>query len=303
MKHSLKYTLILLGILFINSIGISQELDVKIKVTVQGAIQSDPLVYQSLERQLTEFMNTTKWTDDTYEPLERIKGTIQINVISELKLGEMTAEMVIQSERPVYMATYRSPMLSMIDKQVDFMWNGQTPFIKTNNVFIDNLSAIMSYYAYIMIGVDMDSFSPFGGDVSYRKAQDIINSLPPNYIGNEGWSKDAGIKRNRFWLVDNCLHPRLRQYRQAFYEYHRVCLDKMTQDADRARAILLSSLTSIGQVEVEYPATMLIQVFGDTKKDEIIEIFKVADRGSKSKVKTIMVGLDASKKDKYSVLN
>lgn len=303
MKLSLKYAFLFLSVLLINTIGKSQELDVKVKVTVQGAILSDPLIFQSLERQLNEFINTTKWTDDAYEPHERIKGNIQINIISEVKIGEMTAEMVIQSERPVYMATYRSPMLSMIDKQIDFTWNGQTPFVRTNNVFIDNMSAIMSYYAYIILGIDMDSFSPFGGDNMYRKAQDIINSLPPNYIGNEGWSKDAGIKRNRFWLVDNSLHPRLRQYRQAFYEYHRVCLDKMTEDSDRARAILLSSLTSMGQVEVEYPNTMLIQVFGDTKKDEIIEIFKVADRGSKSKVKTIMVGLDASKKDKYSVLN
>jgi hypothetical protein len=281
----------------------AQELDVSVKVIVQGAIQSDPLLFQSLERNLNEFINTTKWTEDIYEPEERIKGSIQITITAENTLGNMEAEMIVQSERPVYGSSYKSPMITWIDKNIDFTWNGQTPFVKTQNVFVDNLSAIMSYYAYLLIGIDMDSFSTYGGDALFKKAQDIITSLPPNFLLNNGWRKDGGTKKNRFWLIENLLHPRMKQYRQAFYEYHRVCLDKLADDAERSRAIMLSSLTSIGQVDVEYPNSMLIQIFGDTKKDEIIEIFKVADRGSKIKVKTIMVGLDASKKDKYSVLN
>jgi len=103
--------------------------------------------------------------------------------------------------------------------------------------------------------------------------------------------------------MENVLNPRMRQFRQAFYEYHRLSLDKMYEDTDKSRAIMLSALTSIGQSNIEYPDTYLIQMLGDTKKDEIIEIFKMGDKGQKSKVKAIMVGMDKAKGDKYEVLN
>jgi hypothetical protein len=291
-------------VLLLSSVALhAQELDFDVKVVVQGNVTSDPSLFKTLEKNIYEFLNTTKWTDDLYENHERIKGSIQINLISEPSSGIFTSEMVVQTDRPVYNSMYRSPIINIIDNHVNFSFTGLLPLVKTKSVFVDNLSSILSFYAYMTIGLDKDTFSPYGGEAEYLNAQEVVSSLGMSVVDDEGWTLSSGTKRNRYWFLNNILHPRLRPFRQALYEYHRVCLDKMYDDADKARAIMLSSITSIGQVELDYPSSMLIQSFGDAKKDELIEIFKVADKGSKNKVKTIMVGLDASKKERYNALN
>lgn len=292
-------------VLFTN-ISTSQELNFNVSVVVQGSINSltnDPELFRNLEKNVNEFLNTTKWTDDEYQSNERIKGNIQITITGEIAPTVFSSEIVLQTERPVYNSTYSSPMVNMIDKRMNFTWTGLQPLLKTTNTFYDNLSAILSYYSYVVIGLDYDSFSLNGGEPYFLKAQEIITSLPSNYVRDDGWKNDDPFKRNRFWLIKNILDPTMRQFRQAFYEYHRLAMDKMFEEPDRSRAVLLSALTSMSQADKDNPNTYLIQVFGDTKKDEIVEIFKIADKGQKTKVKTLMVGMDASKSQKYEVLN
>ncbi|MCE2788518.1 MAG: DUF4835 family protein [Saprospiraceae bacterium] len=284
----------------------SQELNFKVNVVTQSSINSltnDPAFFADLEKNLTEFLNTTKWTEDEFQAQERIKGAIQLTITEELQANVFKAEMVWQSERPVFNSAYSTPLISLIDKNVSFTWTGLNPLLKTTNTFYDNLSAILSFYVYYTLGMDYESFAQNGGEAHFVSAQGIINSLPSNYVRDDGWKNDGSTRRNRYWLMENVLNPRMRQFRQAFYEYHRLSLDKMYEDTDKSRAIMLSALTSIGQSNIEYPDTYLIQMLGDTKKDEIIEIFKMGDKGQKSKVKAIMVGMDKAKGDKYEVLN
>jgi hypothetical protein len=299
----LKRTLLFFCLQTLLGVVYCQELDLKVKIDVSGNITSDKDIIKGLEKNISELLNSTRWTDDSYENYERIKGDFLLVITEEPSPGVFKGEITLQTERPVYQTIYRSRLINLIDNHVNFIYTGQLPLNKTTTIFIDNLSSIISYYAYVVIGLDKDSFSAYGGEDQFKRAQEIISSLAANVTNDSGWKLDGATKRNRYWLVNNLLHPRMRPFRQAFYEYHRLCLDKMTEDVEKARAIMLSTLTSVGQVEIDYPTTMLIQVFGDTKKDEIIEIFKVADRGSKNKVKTIMVGLDAFKKDKYNALN
>ena len=281
----------------------AQELNLNVKVAVQTSFTVDPATFRDLEKDVRSFMNTTKWTDDEYQPNEKITGTMQITITSEPTPNVFQAELILQTGRPVYNSTYESPMVNLIDKNVTFTFTGIQPLLKTTNTFYDNLSAVLSYYAYVIIGFDEDSFSLNGGDLHFSKAQEIINSLPGNMVRDEGWRNDQGSRRNRYWLIENLLEGRMRQFRQAYYDYHRIGLDNMFDDADRSRAVILSALTAMGQSNVEYPNTMLIQSFGDSKKDEIIEIFKMGDKGQKTKVVNIMVGMDAAKKDRYNVLN
>lgn len=303
----LKISMRLFGLLVLfTNISTSQELNFNVSVVVQGSINSltnDPELFRNLEKNVNEFLNTTKWTDDEYQSNERIKGNIQITITGEIAPTVFSSEIVLQTERPVYNSTYSSPMVNMIDKRMNFTWTGLQPLLKTTNTFYDNLSAILSYYSYVVIGLDYDSFSLNGGEPYFQKAQEIITSLPSNYVRDDGWKNDDPFKRNRFWLIKNILDPTMRQFRQAFYEYHRLAMDKMFEEPDRSRAVLLSALTSMSQADKDNPNTYLIQVFGDTKKDEIVEIFKIADKGQKTKVKTLMVGMDASKSQKYEVLN
>lgn len=281
----------------------AQELDFKVTLLVQTSTSADPTLFKDLENNMREFINSTKWTEDEFQNMEKIRGNIQLTVTSEPQPNVFTAEIILQTERPVFNSSYSSPILNLIDKNVTFNFTGLQPLLKTTNTFYDNLSSILSYYAYLAIGTDYDSFSLNGGEMMYNRAQEIITSLPSNMVRDEGWKNDSGSKRNRYWMIENILNPRMRQYRQAFYEYHRLCLDKMYDDPDKSRAVLLSTLTSIGQANIEYPNSVLLQRFGDAKKDEIVEIFKIGDKGQKTKVSAIMVGIDASKKEKYSVLN
>jgi len=301
-----KKTILPVLMMLIGFVSKGQELNFNVSIVIQGSINSltnDPELFRNLEKNMSEFLNTTKWTDDEFQQHEKINGSLQLTITGEIAPTVFSGELVFQTERPVYNSTYSSPMINLIDKRISFAWTGLQPLLKTTNTFYDNLSAVLSYYAYMAIGMDYDSFGLNGGEQYFLKAQEIITSLPSNFVRDDGWKNDDPFKRNRFWLLKNILDPTMRQFRQAFYEYHRLALDKMADETDRSRAILLSALTSMSQADKDNPNTYLIQVFGDTKKDEIIEIFKVADKGQKTKVKTLMVGMDASKNSKYNILN
>ena len=295
-------------ILFVpfSNLLVAQELNFNVSVVTQASLKSlnsDPAIFKDLEKNLTEFLNTTKWGEDDFQQHEKIRGSLQFTITEEVQPTVFKAELVFQSERPVFNSTYSSPMISLIDKNVTFTFNGLNPILKTTNTFYDNLSSIISFYAYYAIGLDYDSFRINGGEPFFQRCMEVITSLPSNYANDEGWKNDGAGRRNRYWLTENILNPRTRQFRQAFYEYHRLCLDKMYDEPDRSRAVILSAITSMGQTNVDYPNTYLMQMFCDTKKDEIIEIFKIGDKGQKTKVKSIMIGIDPSRSDKYNVLN
>lgn len=297
---------ILLGFVFVVTtitLGRSQELNFRVSVQTLSSINSvnlDPSYFKGMEKKMSELLNTTKWTNDEYLEHEKIRGSF-VMTITELSQGSaIKAEIILQTERPVFNSTYSSPMINLIDKNVSFIYNELLPLNKTANTFYDNLSAILSYYAYVSLGMDYDSFSVNGGEPFLLKAQEIVTSLPSNVVNDEGWRNDGGGRRNRYWLLENLLSPRMRQFRQAFYEYHRLSLDNMYSEQDKSRFVMLSALTSMGQANLEYSGTYLVQVFGDAKKDEIIEIFKNGDPGQKSKIKTIMTGLDPTKASKYN---
>ena len=286
---------------------VAQELNFRVSVQTLGSTNSvniDPSFFKGMEQKISDLLNTTKWTNDDFKDTEKIIGNFQLTLT---EIGQnntaFKAELVFQTERPVFNASYSTPLITLIDKTVNFTYNDLLPLNKTNSTFYDNLSSIVSFYAYIALGMDYDSFSINGGEVYFQKAYEIFTSLPGTWATDDGWKNDGGGRRNRYWLIENILNPRMRQFRHAFYEYHRLSLDKMYADPDKSRAVMLSALTAIGQSDIEYKGNYLIQIFGDAKKDEIIEIFKQADNGQKSKVKTIMVGMDFTKTAKYDVLD
>ena len=285
MKLRIFFTVLYFSAFF--GVLVAQELNFSVNVITQASLKSlnsDASLFKDLEKNLTEFVNTTKWGEDEVQQHEKIRGSLQITITEEVQPTIFKAEFVFQSERPVFNSTYSSPMISVIDKNVTFAFNGLNPILKTTNTFYDNLSAIVSFYAYYTLGVDYDSFRINGGEPYFQRCMDVITSLPANY-------------------ANDVLNPRLRQFRQAYYEYHRLSLDKMFDEPDKSRAILLSAITSMGQANNDYPNTYLMQMFSDTKKDEIVEIFKIGDKGQKTKVKTIMSVIDPSRSDKYNTLN
>ncbi len=299
------FSIIVLLCCFLGSVS-GQDLNFNVTVLTQSSIKSptnDAAFFKDMEKRLSDFINTTRWSDDEFQNHEKIRGSVQLTITEEVNPTLFKAEIVWQTERPVYNSIYSSPIMNLIDKSVVFSFTDLQPLLKTSNTFYDNLSSIISFYAYYTLGMDYDSFSLNGGEPHFLKAQEVITSLPSNFVRDDGWKNDTGSKRNRYWLIENILNPRMRQFRQAFYEYHRLCLDKMYDDPDKSRAVMLSAITSIGQADIDYPNTHLIQMFGNAKKDELVEIFKLGDKGQKTKVKAIMVGMDFTKTEKYDALN
>ena len=154
-----------------------------------------------------------------------------------------------------------------------------------------------------MLGYDYDSFSPLGGDPYFPIAQSIINNIPPGASAQDkGWSSIGGNKTNRYWIIENMLSPKVRPYREAMYKYHRLGLDMMASNSTKALGSMTEAVSDIDQVRNAYPNSIALRIFSNAKSDEIIDVFRAADRNAKSKVMQVMRKVDVANANKYNVL-
>ncbi|MBI5916970.1 MAG: DUF4835 family protein [Bacteroidetes bacterium] len=277
----------------------AQELQVKVTMNTPKLQTADPAVFQTLRQGIEEFMNNQKWTNDVFEEEERIKLDIVITISKELSANTFEAEVSLQSIRPVFASNYETPMFKHQDKDVLFTYEQFQPLDYSQTTYLNNLTSVLAYYAYIAIGMDYDSFSPFGGDAYFQLAQDIVNRIPPNVASNvPGW-RSTENNRNRYWLVENILSPRMRGFRQLVYDYHRQGLDVMHEDASVGRAVMTQALESLEPMNRSYPNSMILQVFSNTKSDEIIEIYKGGATTEKNAVTRTMEKIDPTRASEY----
>ncbi|MBT8191114.1 MAG: DUF4835 family protein [Bacteroidia bacterium] len=295
----MKYISILVISLFMLSSANAQELNINVQVKAPRLQLVDPKVFETLEKEVYEFINNTRWTDDEFEDFEKIEGNLNITITEELSQTSFKADFFVQTIRPVYKSNYKSQVLNFVDKGVPFVYRELQPLENSFNTYIDPLSSLLTYYVYMILGADYDTYSLLGGEPHFKTMQNIISAIPPNLASGSGWDPQ-GNRRNRFWTMDNFLNPRLKPLRQAVYEYHRMSMDNMHEDADKSRAILVSALTTIEQVNKSEQNTAIVQMFVDSKRNELIEIFKGASRGQQTKVYGIMVGLDPAQASRYN---
>jgi len=276
----------------------AQDLNITVNVVAPNITATDPKVFDDLEQNITEFLNNTRWTDDEFEDYEKIEGSLKITISEELTTTAFTGDFFIQSLRPVFNSNYTTQLVNYVDQAVKFDYRERQPIRRSEDNYFDALSSILTFYALVMIAMDYDSFSPTGGDEYWQKANNLINSIPEGFKDDK-WKNKIG-EQNRFWLIENMTNPRVKPFRQAFYEYHRLSLDAMTIDPDKSKAIMTSAITAIGQVEKELPNNMVVQMFTDSKHLEIIEIYKDATRGEQEKITSIMISVDPSRADEYN---
>lgn len=294
--------LIVLAFLLAYQFVEAQELNATVKINTQKLLTVDAKVFGTLEQTIREFMNSQKWTDDLYETDERISCNMLLTIQEELSPTSFKAELAIQVSRPIYGSNYETVIFNHIDRDITFSYEQFQPITYSRNSYNDNLSSILSFYAYIIIGVDYDSFSPMGGDKYFQQAQDVVNALPQSISsGDRGWNSLSNNK-NRFWIVENLLSPRVKPYRQAMYEYHRQALDMMSSDMAKGRQVLADALTKIGEVNQSYPNSAIIQMFNSTKSAEIIEIFKRGTVTEQDKVIQVMSRVDPAGSSKYRAI-
>lgn len=281
----------------------AQEFNLSIKVSAPALAIADPKIFETLEQEMDRFYNNNQWTEDAFDDHERISGTIQLTIKEELSATSFKGELIVQVSRPVFNAQYSTQTMRYLDRNITFSYDGLQPLQRTDDGYNDNFSSILSFYAYYMLAVDYDSFSNLGGDQYFEQAFTIYNSLPSSIQrGDSGWTQDDKRQQNRYYLIENARSPRFRRFREAFYAYHRLGLDIMYDDVVQGRQVLLNAITDVGRVDKEVNNTILPRMFSDTKRIEILDIFLVAEPEEKTKVRSIMIGIDPTQTEAYKDL-
>jgi hypothetical protein len=292
-------TLFLLGSAALRAQG---ELNATVKINTPQLVTVDRRVFDQLEVTLRDFLNNTKWTNETFEQDERIKCSFILTISSELDNTNFQGELAVQAVRPVFGSAYETPLLSHLDKDVVFTYDQNQPIeFVLDAAENQNLAALFAFYAYVMLGLDFDSFSLYGGDPYLLNAQQIVSNIQNSSTNTApGWRpSDGGKNRNRYWIVENLLNPRVKPLRAAVYTYHRQGLDVFSADMDKAKAMVLQALEEVEKVNSAYVNSMIIQMFTNSKRDELIEMWKVAPRVQKDRVIQILSKLDPAYSQRY----
>ncbi len=292
----IKTLLILFFLAFITSNLAGQELNCQVSISTPGMSETERQVMQTLRADLREFINETNWTGYQFETRERIEASIQITIEERLGGDEYRASIQIQSRRPIYNTAYDSPLFNHRDRDVQFRYREHQPLEYADNAFLSNLTSLIAYYVYIIIGFDFDTFSQMGGTPYFEKAQQIVN-LAQN-TPERGW-KSFESQRNRYWLIENIMNNRYRQMRQAMYTYHRLGFDTMTDNIDLGRAEVLVALENLQTAHRERPNTFLMQIIMTTKSDEFVNLFGGAPAMEQNKAIEILTEIDPSNSSKY----
>ncbi|MEX0966687.1 MAG: DUF4835 family protein [Bacteroidia bacterium] len=288
--------LVLIFIYAMTGYAWGQELNCDVRVITDQIQTSDRRIFNSMETSIKEFMNNRQWTDDEFLPGERIECSMVIN-LSSMQGDVFSGTMQVQIGRPVYSTGYRSPLLNVLDKDIGFEYVEFQAMDFMEGSSVSNLTSILAYYAYTILGFDYDSYKEMGGTQYYQKAKNIT-SAAGSLGGGAGWSPSES-DRNRYWLVTELLDPRFEPLRKTMYTYHRLGLDIMSTDTDKGRATILGSLENLQKVQEARPNSYSLQVFFDAKVDEINNIFSASTPSEKFKVLNILRKVDVRHITKY----
>lgn len=293
----------LVAALLVSFSGFAQELRCNVIIDteqMQTNQVTERRIFDEMKKSISDFMNTRRWTTDEFNPEERINCNLIIRLtnMSSIRNFEGTAQ--IQSSRPVFGASYESVVLNFVDQQWQFEYTSAQPMDFNENTFNNNLTSMLAFYAYVMIGMDYDSFGKMGGTPSYQKAFTVANNAQQS-ASEKGW-KLTEDTRNRYWLIENLQSQQMQPLREGYYLYHRQALDTFTENPEKSRANVLQVLSSIRQINQQKPAAVLTNTFFDTKMKELINIFSEAPPQDKQKAYNLLVELDPTKTSQYNKL-
>lgn len=279
----------------------AQELKCTVEIIAQKLQTTDVRVFQTLETAIFEFMNTRKWTSDVFKVEEKIECSIFINVTEESSANIFRAQVSIQSSRPIFNSDYNSVLLNYADKDWIFEYKEFEQLEFSDNDFRSNLTSMLAYYAYVIIGLDYDSYALNGGTPYYQKAQAVVNSIPSS-LGSDiapGWRPFENVN-NRYWIVDNLLNTRFSPIRESMYLYHRSGMDVMYDNMTNGRQVILNCLRQVGEVAAEYPNSPFIRLFFNAKSEELINIFSGATPNEKANAVQLLYKCDPVNSGKYA---
>lgn len=294
----MKYYLILFYLLLSGSV-FSQDLNARVQIQAPQLANSNQRILDILQNSVQDFLNGRRWTSDALQPEERIDCNFVITIIEWDGSSNFKAEAQIQSNRPVYNTTYNSTLLNISDKDFGFNYAEGQALDYSDQNYINNLGSLLAFYAYIITGMDYDSFSPMGGTPYFQRAQTVVNNAQVS--PNSGWKAFESL-RNRFWLIENLSNKAYDPIRKSLYIYHRQALDIMATDPKKARASIATLLEDLQTVDPQKQGAMLNQIFFSAKADELVSILAEAEPKERARAYSILSKIDPANSLKYENL-
>ena len=286
-------------------IASAQELNCQVSIITDARLEVTSVekeIFDQLKQTIYDMMNTTQWTKDKFKVDERINCNIQLQINSIPSPGTYEGSIQVQSTRPGYNSAYNTTLFNFQDDDIQFAYSRNSILIYAPNQYRDNLTSILAFYAYFIIGMDYDSFSLKGGTPYFNEAQQIVSNAQSS--GAKGWKSNETGKRNRFYLVDNVLHQLFEPLRLCNYNYHRKGIDLLYDDKLKARQAIYSALSELNKVVATRPNSVNLLNFVQAKLVELKNLYADAEIKDKTEVVNLLKRLDPTNASKYQdILN
>jgi hypothetical protein len=288
----------LLAAIFFSFHSSAQELKCTVTINIgPGVGTTDRAVFDDMKNAFQQFMNTRKWTNDTYKVHEKIVCNLLININEMPSIGLFKAAVQVQSVRPVFNTNYSSLLLNFGDRDWEFEYIESQPLEYNDNTFQTNITSMLAFYAYVIIGLDYDSFSELGGSPYFQRAQTVV--INAQNANRTGWQALGGNNRNRYWLSENLINGQMSDLRKALYAYHRLGLDSFDKTPDQSREVILKALKDVKKVRDINPSAILVISFFDAKAKELSNIFSDGDLQIRRQAYDLITAMDPINKGSY----
>lgn len=301
----MKYTIFLFFYIFSANLIFSQELNCQVTVVSDAKVElssTDKDILEQMKQAIYDFMNNTKWTKDKFSTEERINCILQFQISSIPSPGNFSGTMQVQCSRPVFNSSYNSTLLNIADQDVTIPFQRNTVLLYTPNQFRDNLTSLLAYYAYLIIGMDYDSFSLKGGSNYFIEAQQVVSNAQSS--GFPGWASNETSKKNRYWIIDNVQQQLFEPLRECNYEYHRKGLDKLYENKVDAKKAMYEALNKLTKIASTRPSSINVTNFVQAKSLEIKNLYFDATQQEKTDMVNLLKKLDPVNSSKYQeILN
>ena len=296
---------IVLALTLALAVGVNaQEINCSVTINSDKIEGSNKQVYETLKKSIEEYMNQSKWTKMSFRDAEKIECSMLI-VVNSVADNLYNCQMTLQSRRPVYGTSYTTPILNFRDNAFNFTYQEFDRLDWQQNQFTTNLTAMLAYYCYLIIGHDMDSFQRMGGTPYFQVCEEIVNacqSATMESVEQQGW-RAFDSNRNRYALINNLLDEAFKKYRNFYYEYHRLGLDEMAGNVTNGRARIAEGMPVLREAYRARPATYVINTFLDAKADELVDIFRKGTDKEKKSVYEILTDIDPTRVSTYDKIN
>jgi hypothetical protein len=281
-----------------------QELKCTVTINSDQVQGTNKEVFTTLQQSIEEYVNTLRWTNMTFQEKERIECSMLL-VVKSVQENTYTCEFTCQSRRPVFGTSYSTPTLNLKDNNFVFTYQEYDRLDYQQTTFTTNLTALLAYYCYLIIGHDMDSFSKLGGTPYFQACESIVNAAQSASLDNAeaaGW-KAFESNRNRYALISNINDEAFKKYRLFYYEYHRHGLDEMVNNVANGRARIAKEMPALKEAYNARPGTYVINTFLDAKSDELVNIFEKGTTEEKKQVYELLMDIDPTRQTTYDRIN